>query len=740
MSDRGAASGEVRLDVTGMTCASCVRRVEKALGKVPGVQGAVVNLTTREARVATTAPAGEPMARALVQAIENAGYGAARLRDDAAPPEDPAAEARAHRARFLVAAALTLPVFVVSMLGIVFPGHGLVQAALTLAVLLGPGRGFFTRAARLARHGSASMDTLVAVGTASAFALSAARLVAPASAGGHGGHGGAGGHLFFETAAVITTLILLGRMLESRAKGRAAAAIAALAGLQPSTARRRDASGAESVVPVEDLRAGDVVVLRPGERVPADGVVAEGSGAVDESMLTGEPLPVEKSPGDELAAGTVNASAVLVLDVRRVGAGTTLARIVRLVRDAQATKAPVQRLADRVAAVFVPIVLVLALVTLAAWGFAARDWGGGLVAAVAVLVIACPCAMGLATPTAVLVGTGRAATLGALVKDAASLERLARVTTVLFDKTGTLTLGKPAVVAQGGEPAVLPILGAVDALSDHPVARAVAAHAAARGALAEGVADVRAVAGRGVTATWSGRRVAAGSPTFVQAEGADLAGVSAFLEEAAAEGRTPTCGWVEGLGTLSLALADPLRPDAREAVERLRAMGIPSGIVSGDHVAAVRRLAAAAGMDEARARGGLRPEAKAEAVAELQAAGEVVAVAGDGINDAPALARADVGLAMGSGTHVALETADVALLRDDPRAVADVIALGRATLRIVKQNLFWAFAYNVVGIPAAALGRLDPMLAAAAMALSSVSVVANSLRLRRARLPSQPRR
>ncbi len=720
---------DLGLEVTGMTCASCVRRVEKALAKIPGVSAAAVNLTTREARV-TAAPSVS--LESLVAAVEKAGYGAAPLAARAADPSVAAeSEAAEHRARFLHALAATVPVFVIAMLGLHFPGHDLIQAALTLLVLAGPGRGFFVKAARLARVPAASMDTLVAVGTSAAFALSSWQLLAARL------DGAAAPHLYFETAAVIVTLILLGRWLEARAKGRAAEAIAALAGLQPSTARLRDgATGEERIVPVETLRAGDHVVLRPGERIPVDGVVAGGEGAVDESMLTGEPLPVQRAPGDPLTGGTINASAVLVMEVRRVGEGTTLARIVRLVREAQATKAPVQQLADRVAGVFVPIVIVIAVLTFLAWGWLGGGWSAGLIAAVAVLVIACPCAMGLATPTAVLVGTGRAASLGALVKDAASLERLARTTIVLFDKTGTLTRGRPEVTeATGADLAsVLPVAGGLEALSDHPLATAIAAVAARDASIARDLEAVEAVPGRGTRARWRGRRVLVGSPAFLREQGVDMTSLAAWLDQRAGEGRTLVGAFVEGHAPAAFALADPVRPESREAVASLRARGVSSGMVSGDQIATAMRVADDIGLEATLVRAGVLPEGKVEVVRGLQDAGEVVAMVGDGINDAPALAAADVGIAMGSGTHVALETASVALLRNDPRAVAQVVALGRATLRVVRQNLFWAFAYNVVGIPLAALGKLNPMIAAGAMALSSVSVVANSLRLKRSRL------
>jgi Cu+-exporting ATPase len=723
----------VDLHVEGMHCASCVGRVEAALLGVQGVEDVAVNLTTHGARVELAAD-GPPVER-LVAAVERAGYGA-RLAaaGGAAVAATASAEEEARQALrlVLVAAPLSLPVLVVSMAGLRFPGSDVVQLVLTAAVVLGPGLTFLRQAARLLRRAAASMDTLVAIGSLAAFLHGAVTVVAARF------RGLEVEHLYFETAAVIVTLILFGRFLEARAKGRAAASLASLARLLPSEARVRDAAtGAERSVAVEAIVPGDLVVLHPGDRVPVDGVVVEGEGHVDESMLTGEPVPAARRGGDAVSAGTVNATAVLVLRATRVGLGTTLARIVAVVRDAQASKAAVQRLADRVASVFVPVVIGVAAVTLAAWLLVTGgDLAAALQPAVAVLVIACPCAMGLATPTAILVGTGRAARLGILVKDAASLERLAAVDTVLFDKTGTLTLGRPAVVAvsgAAGEPTLLAV-AAVEARSSHPLGLAVAAHVRERGLTTPSVSGVRAAPGLGVTGDVGGRRVVAGSRGFAAAQGVDTSGVEAWVKTHAALGETVVVGGFAGGPAVAFALADPLKDGAREAVARLQRDGIAVHLVTGDAWATAAKVAAGVGVREDDVRAGLLPEQKAEAVAELRARGRVVAMVGDGINDAPALAAADAGIAVGSGTEVALETAGIALLRGGPGAVGDAIAVARATLRTIRRNLFWAFAYNVVGIPVAALGVLHPMLAAGAMALSSVSVVTSSLHLARVRI------
>jgi Cu+-exporting ATPase len=729
-------AGEVRLAVTGMTCAACVGRVQRILEKQEGVESAVVNLTTERARVRPS-PGAHLDGAPLLAALAKAGFGGEEV-SARAGGSDAVALQRAHARealhRLALAAPLTLPVFAIAMFGWGFPGSDWVQLVLTAVVVFGPGFNFLQTAWKLARGGSANMDSLVSIGTLAAFFLSLHSLLSQHATG------GPPGPLYFESAAVIVTLILLGRWLEARAKGRAADAIAALARLQPSTARRRDpATGLESEVAVDLLEPGDVVVLRPGERVPVDGELVEGRGHVDESMLTGEPLPVAKAPGDMVTGGTVNATTALAVRVTRVGEGTTLARILQLVQDAQASRAPIQRLADRVAAVFVPIVLVLASLTLTAWLlFTDATFAQALLHVVAVLVIACPCALGLATPTAVLVGSGRAARHGVLIKDAASLERLQAVDVVVFDKTGTLTQGKPEVVAaEGPDPeATLPVVAGLEALSDHPLARAVVRWAEDQGIEPLAAEGLREELGAGVVGVVDGRRAAAGSPALLEREGFDLSPVEAWLAEQERAGRTVFACAAEGVPPLALAVDDPVRKDAREAIARLERLGVESHLLTGDARDSALRVASAVGLDPARVQARLLPEDKAAHVQRLKDEGRVVAVVGDGINDAPALALADVGIAIGSGTDVALEAAGVALLRSEPSAVADAVGLSRATLRTIRQNLFWAFAYNCVGIPVAALGYLNPMIAALAMAFSSVSVVTNSLLLKGRRLPA----
>jgi len=718
-----------------MTCAACVGRVQRVLEKQEGVESAVVNLATQRARVSLQEGAVADPDR-LVTALVKAGYAGEEVAAGAGGGDAAAlqqAHARLALRRLLLAAPLTVPVFLVAMFGLDLPGSDWVQLVLTAVVVFVAGGSFLSTAWKLARGGSASMDTLVSIGTLSAFFLSVHSLLVRRL------DGGVEGPLYFESAAVIVTLILLGRWLEARAKGQAADAIAALARLQPSTARRRDpATGVESEVAVDDLAPGDLVVLRPGERVPVDGEVVDGHGHVDESMLTGEPLPVAKATGDAITGGTVNTTTALTLRVTRVGEGTTLSRILTLVQDAQASRAPIQRLADRVAAVFVPIVLVLALITLAAWlTFTDVAFSEALLHVVAVLVIACPCALGLATPTAVLVGSGRAARHGVLVKDAASLERLQAVDVVIFDKTGTLTEGRPAVVGTTGEEqeALLPFAAGLESLSDHPLARAVVQWASDQGIPPAEAQDLREELGAGALGTVAGRRVAIGSTRLLESEGFDVSSLADWPAEQEAAGRTVFACAAEGLLPMAFAVDDPVRQDAGEAVNRLRGLGVESFLLTGDARESAERVAEAVGIEPERVKARLLPEDKAAVVAELKQAGRIVAVVGDGINDAPALALADVGIAIGSGTDVALETASVALLRSEPSAVADAVALSRATLRTIRQNLFWAFAYNCVGIPVAALGLLNPMIAALAMAFSSVSVVTNSLLLRNRRLP-----
>ena len=751
----------LELDITGMTCASCARRVERAIGKVAGVQAVAVNLATESVTVQ-----GGAVAAAVVNAVEVAGYGATERR--AQPPstatdqskreaDTPRSEAYAQSQRrlFIAAALLSAPVLVLSMFMLRFPGSALVEMVLTTIVVFVCGWQFFATAGRLARHLAANMDTLIALGAAAAYGYSVYTLAVAVSE-----QGPLAAHppLYFETAAIIVTLILLGRWLEARAKGQASAAIKTLMGLQPKTAQLlRD--GQPVVVPIASVRVGDVVLVRPGEKVPVDGVVVSGESRVDEAMLTGESMTVAKRVGDEVAGATLNGSGALTVRATRVGADTALAQIVRLVEQAQGSKAPIERLADRVSAIFVPAVLVIAALTFLAWLVLGPDAGeiaGPLLTAVTVLVIACPCALGLATPTAIMVGTGRGAEQGILIKDAASLERAHALTAIVLDKTGTVTEGRPRVrdvVPLQGQDAndMLRRAAAVAAHSEHPIAAAIATHARAvfnghsrfRGNLAgdyrlpEPTAFV-STPGQGVAAQVEGSTVLLGNARLLAAHGVATDRLAPVAENLETNGRTVSLVAIDGQPAGVIGVADTVKPTSAAAVTALRRLGLAVYLLTGDN----RRVAAAIGREVGiapdRIRAEVRPEDKAAEVARLRAAGHVVGMVGDGINDAPALAAADVGFALGTGTDIAMETAAITLLRGDLRSVPAAIRLSRRTMRTIKQNLFWAFGYNTAMIPLAALGLLaalgGPMLAAAAMAFSSVSVVANSLRLRRAKV------
>jgi Cu+-exporting ATPase len=642
------------------------------------------------------------------------------------------------RRRFCIAALLSLPVVVLAMAhgALDFPGSRWIQLLLTTPVVFWAGRSFFTGAWRAFRHHAADMNTLVAIGVGSAYIYSTVATVFP----GFFEAAGRTPEVYFEAATVIVTLILLGRMLEARARTRTSAAIEKLLDLQPPRARI-ERNGHLEEVPVEAVRVGDRVVVRPGEKIPVDGMVEEGTAAVDESVITGEAVPVDKKPGDPVIGGTVNQSGALVVRVTRVGRDTVLQQIVRLVEEAQARKAPIQRLADRVAGIFVPAVMLVAIATFVLW----FDFGPeprlahALLTFVSVLIIACPCALGLATPTAILVATGRAAQLGVLVKGGDALERLHQVDLVVFDKTGTLTEGRPhlAHVAplNGYESEkLLTLAAAVEQRSEHPLARAVVEAAETRGLTLLPVVDFQMQAGLGVTARVNGHQVQIGRPSFLAEQGVSIP--KDRLAALATEGYTVVAVAVDGKLAGLLAIADTIRPSAESAIQALHRMGRRIALITGDSEAAARAVARRLDIDEVRAN--VLPQDKAAAVAAFQAEGHVVAMVGDGINDAPALAQADVGIAMGSGTDIAFEAGDVILMRPDLRAVVDAFRLSARTLRTIKQNLFFAFIYNTLSIPIAAgvlypfTGLLlNPMIAAAAMALSSVSVVTNSLRLLR---------
>ncbi|NUO72283.1 MAG: copper-translocating P-type ATPase [Frateuria sp.] len=718
------------LAVSGMTCASCVARVEKALKKTPGVVSAEVNLATDKAEVRFLGRPEEMQAR-LITAVEKAGYSAA-LSSDAQAAEQ--AKGLPDWWPVAASAVLSFPL-ILPMLGMLvgrdwaLPGWW--QLALASPVQFWRGARFYVSAWKAVKARAGNMDLLVALGTSAGFGLSLYLLM---SGLGHEGHGEAP-HLYFEASAVVITLVLLGKWLEHRAKRQTTEAIRALNALRPDTARvRRNDSEVE--VPAGQVKLGDVVVVRPGERVPVDGEILEGSTHVDESLITGESLPVAKAAGSKVVGGSVNAEGLFAARATAVGAESTLSRIARLVESAQAKKAPIQRLVDKVSEVFVPIVLALALLTLLGWGFTSGDWESAILNAVAVLVIACPCALGLATPTAIMAGTGVAARRGILIKDAEALELAHGVKVVAFDKTGTLTEGKPRLVAfeaaDGGHAGLLRLAASVQAGSEHPLARAVLTAAKESLLSVAPAQDAKAVAGRGMSAVVKGQELRLGSARWMRELGVDLSSLERRAAQLEAEGRTVS--WLAEASQPArlvglLAFGDEPKATAKEAVRSLAEQGVRTVMVTGDNNGAARVAAEALGISEIRAE--VLPADKAQIVLELKASGATVAMVGDGINDAPALAAADVGFSMSTGTEVAMHAAGVTLMRGDPRLVADAIEISRKTYAKIRQGLFWAFVYNVVGIPLAAFGVLNPMLAGAAMAFSSVSVVANALTLRR---------
>jgi P-type Cu+ transporter len=761
------------IPVTGMTCAACSARIQRTLERREGVSAANVNLMTGAATVtydpATTTP------QDLVAAIRATGYGAelprpgesaeslVALQDAARGAE--IAELKGKLAVSLAAGALAaivsaplmvatdhardpLSAFMAPLTAVVrrlapwaydlSPIHlRFILLGLTLPVVGWAGRHFYTRAWTAFRHHSADMNTLIAVGTGAAFLYSLVATVA--------GHWllarGVEPHVYYESVLWIIALVLLGNLLEARAKGRTSGAIRRLIGLRPATARVvRD--GSETEVPLAALRAGDEAVVRPGETIPADGEVLDGASWVDESMLTGEPLPVRKEPGDRVVGATLNRNGAFRYRIDRLGADSMLSRIIGLVQQAQGARAPIQRLADRISAVFVPVVLSIAIATFVLW----FDLGpepaflNALVAAVTVLIIACPCAMGLAVPTAVMVSTGRSAELGILIRGGEALERSERLDTVVLDKTGTVTEGRPAVrqVVPLALPAdeLLRLAASVDRLSGHPLGEALVREAERQGLRMGEVSRLDVRTGRGVIGSVSDRRVAVGNRALLEELGADPGLLSAEADRLAAEGQTPLFVAVDGVAAGLITVADPIKPASAEAVARLHRLGIETVLLTGDNRATATAVARAVGIDRVVA--DVLPEGKLDEIRRLQAESRSVAMVGDGLNDAPALAQADVGIAMGTGTDVAMEAGAVTLMRGDPRGVPDAIDLARRTMRVIRQNLFWAFVYNVIGIPVAAgllyptLGlRLTPTMAAAAMAVSSVTVVSNSLRLRR---------
>jgi Cu+-exporting ATPase len=800
--DGAAESCElITIPVSGMTCAACQARVQRTLARQPGVADASVNLILQSASVKYDPSVVTP--EDLVQAIRKTGYGA-----DLAAPEQTAFEEQEERDRAqveevrvlrrkaiasgiagIIAMMVSMPLmsaihhgkdvvadpfmrwamatFTPVLSGVLpwlyaLPGWVLsyLLLALSVGVMGWAGRHFYTRAWAALRHRSADMNTLVAVGTGAAFLYSLAATVAPHFFVSRG----MAPDVYYEAVIIIIALILTGNMFEARAKARTSSALRALVQLQPKTARVvRD--GSEVDVPAEQVARGDTVVVRPGERIPVDGQISVGRSAVDESMLTGESLPVEKGIGDRVIGGTINGTGSFHYTATTLGSDSVLARIVKLMRDAQSSRAPIQRLADRVSGIFVPTVIAIAIVTFVIW-FVTADTAPGVrafAAAVAVLIIACPCAMGLAVPTAVMVATGKGAELGVLIKGGEALQRAGDVTTVVLDKTGTVTEGRPSVTdvvlvpalvgtaARGGaepvdESRILRLVASLETASEHPLAQAIVDYARERGLELERPFDFDSLTGRGATGVVGGVAVAVGSPALMSERGVDVASLAPTADELASLGRTPMYVAVSGGGNGDgydlagiVAVADPIKPTSREAIQRFHAMGLRTVMLTGDNERTARAIAREAGIDRVVA--GVLPAGKVVEIERLQEEGAVVAMVGDGINDAPALAQADIGMAIGTGTDIAAEAGDVVLMRGDLQSAAQAIELSRRTMRTMKQNLFWAFIYNVIGIPIAAgvlypaFGiLLSPILAGAAMAFSSVSVVTNSLRLSRARI------
>ena len=735
------------MPIEGMTCASCANRVERKLNKLPGVT-ASVNYATEKATVQFDPDGIET--EQLVEAVEAAGYRASAAPEaDAgerpAPPEghDPT---ELLRRRLVFSVVLSLPVLALSMVApLQFDNWQWLSLNLATPVVFWAGWPFHQAAWRNLKHGTATMDTLISVGTLAAWAWSVVtlffldagmpgmrmpfQLIVDRSAGAD--------HIYLEVAAVVTTLILAGRYFEARAKRRAGAALQALLQLGAKDVAVQDGEGRERRIPVEDLVVGDRFIVRPGEKVATDGVIEEGCSAIDQSLLTGESVPVEKQPGDEVVGATVNAGGRLVVSATKVGADTALAQIGRLVTEAQSGKAPVQRLADRISGVFVPIVIGLSLLTLGVWLATGASATFAFTAAVAVLIIACPCALGLATPTALLVGTGRGAQLGILIKGPEVLESTRSVDTIVLDKTGTITTGRMSladvVLAEGTSRAqALRLVGGIEDASEHPIAQAIAAAARDELGRLPGVESFDNRAGLGVQGRVDGHEVIVGRPALLAEAGLALPEpLEAARRDAEAAGQTAIAAGWDGSARAILTVADTVKPTSAEAVARLKALGLRPVLLTGDSKATADSVAVAVGIDEVIAE--VLPAGKGEVISRLQSEGRTVAMVGDGVNDAPALAQADLGLAIGTGTDVAIEASDLTLISGDLRAAGDAIRLSRKTLKTIKGNLFWAFAYNVAALPLAALGYLNPLIAGAAMALSSVFVVSNSLRLRRFR-------
>jgi Cu+-exporting ATPase len=740
----------IRIPVSGMTCAACSSRVQRALEKEPGVENANVNLMMKTATVSFDPSAVSP--EKLVDTIKATGYGAELASPDQTAFQEQEARDRDQEREFqelkrkaIVSGAVGAVVMTASMMWMHAPPRAFlfVQLFTTVAVMAWAGRHFYARAWAGLRHGASDMNTLIALGTGAAFTYSVIATIAPELFL----QSGVAADVYYEAVIIIIALILTGNAFEARAKRQTASALRALAQLQPKTARVIRQDG-EVDAPIETIQSGDTIVVRPGETVPVDGKIVSGDSAVDESMLTGESLPVSKSIGDSVIGGTINRTGSFQYRATTLGADSVLARIVKLMRDAQGSRAPIQRLADRISAVFVPTVIAIAIATFVIW-YVAVDQAPAVrafAAAVSVLIIACPCAMGLAVPTAVMVSTGKGAELGVLIKGGEALQRAGDLRTIVLDKTGTVTEGRPAVtdviVAPASPRSTDEILGAVaslESVSEHPIADAVTRHARDRGIPVTAPQGFKSLTGKGAMGWVEGRTVAVGNEALMNQVSVDVASLRGDAERLAAEGKTAIYVAIDRVPVAVVAVADPIRETSRTAIQRIHDLGLEVVMLTGDNRRTAEAVARAAGIDRVVAN--VLPEGKVAEIERLQAEGKVVAMVGDGINDAPALAKADIGMAIGTGTDIAIEAGDIVLMRGDLRAVAQAVELSRRTMRTMKQNLFWAFVYNVIGIPVAAgilypaFGvMLSPVLASAAMAFSSVSVVTNSLRLRNAKL------
>jgi len=733
MPDPAPAAAVLELNISGMSCAACSARIEKVLLRQTGVDSAAVNLATETARIGYDPQQITPPQ--LIAAIQRAGYQAQIRESTPVNPERNEDDFSRLRRRLIFAALLSSPFLVLMVLEVFSqPAPQWLTSWLTQLLLASPvqfiaGFPFYRGSFKAIRSGAANMDVLVALGTTTAYVYSVAMYL-------FGGHQG---HYYFEVSALLITLILLGKYLEALAKGRASKAIRALLDLQPQSARVVR-QGIEMTIPVSQVVVGDIIIVRPGERIPVDGIVLEGWSAVDESMLTGESIPVDKKKDDPVTGATINRNGILTVAATKVGQNTMLAQIIRIVNEAQSTKAPIQRLADVIASYFVPVVIVLALTTFAGWyvWFDAGNLSRALINATAVLVIACPCAMGLATPTSIMVGTGRGAENGILIRGGEYLEQAQRITAIVLDKTGTLTEGKPVLtdvrmsaVCGAHQRAFLNWAARVENASEHPVAQAIVDGIRAR--YPEDNLSIpsvfEALPGKGVIAEVDGHRILLGTERLLAENGISTVESQAIQSELEAAGKTVVLMAVDQQLAAMLAVADTLRPTAPVAIEALRQLGLEVWMITGDNQRTAAAIAAQVGIKQVMAE--VLPEAKAEKIRQLQNSGQIVAMVGDGINDAPALATAEIGIAMGTGTAIAMEAAGITLVGNDLRNIAAAIRLSRATVRNIRQNLFWALFYNVIGIPLAALGLLNPIIAGAAMAFSSVSVVSNALRLKR---------